>query len=300
MPPPTERILPYLRWSEKPSHDQAFLHLGHRRLSILDLSACGHQPMCDDDEKYWITYNGEIYNYVELKKELVALGHRFHSESDTEVVLAAYKQWKENCVQKFNGMWSFCIYDSEKNRCFASRDRLGVKPFYFSNTSQCFAFASEQKAFVKSGLVAGNPREELVSDYLLNSRMEFTTDNFFEGIEELFPGHNLVYDLGNEKINIYSYFRITDIFSQANESLGEIELIEKIRFAIDESVRLRLRSDVEVGTCLSGGIDSSALAVTMQRFNKTPISCFTAVFRGQSNNEERYADLVAQKISAKH
>ena len=129
-----------------------YCFLGHRRLSIIDLSETGHQPMCDNTGKIWITFNGEIYNYIELKDTLNKKGHTFKSESDTEVVIAAYKEWGTDCVNQFNGMWAFCIYDKEKQFCFASRDRFGVKPFYYFADSHQFTFASEIKTLWASGV----------------------------------------------------------------------------------------------------------------------------------------------------
>ncbi|WP_317897912.1 asparagine synthase (glutamine-hydrolyzing) [Aurantibacillus circumpalustris] len=277
-----------------------FLAFAHRRLSIIDLSDSGHQPMCNSNSKNWITYNGEIYNYLELREELKQLGHSFISESDTEVVLAAYQEWGFDCVKRFNGMWAFCIYDTEKKICFASRDRLGVKPFYYVNNKQVFSFASEQKAFIKSGLVPFKINRKALHEYLVNDLLESEPANFFEGVFELSPGTNLVYDLNTRSLKTYSYYHLKDHVNLKNDSLNENELIEKIKTTFENSVKLRLRSDVEVGTCLSGGIDSSALAVTMAEITKQPIHCFTSVFRSETFNEEHFADLVAKRIHAKH
>ena len=276
----------------------AFLAFGHRRLSIIDLSEGGHQPMCTNDSKLWIVFNGEIYNYLELKKELIGLGYSFLTHSDTEVILVAYKCWGFDCVKKFNGMWAFCIYDAEKQLCFASRDRLGVKPFYYINNANYFSFASEQKAFVKSNLIKAKINEKALHDYLINGLIEAETDNFFDGVEELFPGENLVYSIKNKKVTTNKYYEIK--LNNENDRLSEKELIEKIKNKLYNSVRLRLRSDVEVGTCLSGGIDSSVLSGIMHAVLGKEIFCFTSVFRNQPFNEEKYADMVAKNIRAKH
>lgn len=135
------------------NHSDFTLGLAHRRLSIIDVTEAGHQPMCDENRNYWISFNGEIYNYVELRQQLKNEGFSFYSNSDTEVLIKAYQHWGEACVERFNGMWAFCIYDVEKQILLCSRDRLGVKPLYYVNTPQLFAFASEQKAFIKSGLL---------------------------------------------------------------------------------------------------------------------------------------------------
>lgn len=282
------------------SNRNSFLAFGHRRLSIIDLSETGHQPMCIKDSDLWITYNGEIYNYIEIKSELKNLGYTFYTESDTEVVLTAYKHWGQHCVEKFNGMWAFCIYDVKQQICFASRDRFGVKPFYYINSNSFFSFASEQKAFIKSGLISAKINDKALHNYLINDLIENETDNFFEGITELFPGNNLVYDLKTKQISIRNYYNLKNNINLSNDSLSETELIEKINYTFENAVKLRLRSDVEVGTCLSGGIDSSALAVTMAHFTNKPVHCFTAIFKNESINEEAFADSVSQKINGKH
>ncbi|MEO6301643.1 MAG: hypothetical protein ABIP51_00595, partial [Bacteroidia bacterium] len=229
------------------ANPNSFLAFGHRRLSIIDLSETGHQPMCNGDSKSWITFNGEIYNYIELREELKKAGHTFISESDTEVILAAYKQWGFNCVERFNGMWAFCIYDSEKQICFASRDRFGVKPFYYIDQKDLFAFASEQKAFIKSDLIAARINDGALHNYLINGLLETTASNFFEGITELMPGHSLVYNIKTAEIKTSTYYNLTDNINLANDDLSEKDLIEKITSTFENSVKLRLRSDVEVG-----------------------------------------------------
>lgn len=278
----------------------SFLAFGHRRLSIIDLSDTGHQPMCNKEGKTWMTYNGEIYNYIEIKEELKKLGHTFISESDTEVILQAYKVWGTACVERFNGMWAFCIYDSEKQICFASRDRFGVKPFYYVNNKDLFSFASEQKAFIKAGLIRPKINPNALHNYLVNGLLETNTNNFFEGINELMPGNNLVYDIKTSGIKTITYYNLTEHITLKNDHLSEKELIERVSYSFENSIKLRLRSDVEVGTCLSGGIDSSALAVSISEITNQPLYCFTSVFRNNPINEEHFANIVAEKINAKH
>ncbi|MBA3680596.1 MAG: asparagine synthase (glutamine-hydrolyzing) [Bacteroidetes bacterium] len=284
----------------KTGDQNSFLAFGHRRLSIIDLSETGHQPMCNRDGKTWIVFNGEIYNYIEVREDLKKLGHTFISESDTEVILQAYKEWGTACVERFNGMWAFCIYDSEKQVCFASRDRFGVKPFYYINNNTIFSFASEQKAFVRAGLIVPKINSNALHNYLINGLLETYADNFFEGLNELMPGNNLVFDIKKQEVKISTYYNLTDHITLKNDKLSEKELVEKVTYAFENSVRLRLRSDVEVGTCLSGGIDSSALAVSISEITGQPLYCFTSVFRNNPINEEHFADTVAKKINAKH
>lgn len=297
----TRRDLAYTPQKELSSDAQSStLAFAHRRLSIIDLSESGHQPMCDPSGKIWITFNGEIYNYLELRTELKKLGHHFISESDTEVVIHAYQEWGTECVNRFNGMWAFCIYDQHKQLCFASRDRLGVKPFYYLNTKHFLAFASEQKAFVKAGLLKPAMDQKALHNYLTNGLLENEEQNFFEGLTELWPGSNLIYDLQKKTISTQRYYDLKTQSNLENDHLSESALIEKIKRSFENAVKIRLRSDVEVGTCLSGGIDSSALAVTMAGFSDQAVHCFTSVFRNQSINEEHFADAVASKIQAKY
>jgi asparagine synthase (glutamine-hydrolysing) len=282
------------------SRPNCFLAFAHRRLAIIDLSETGHQPMCTEHTDLWITFNGEIYNYLELREELKQLGRRFVSESDTEVILQAYQQWGFECVNRFNGMWGFCIYDRTKKICFASRDRLGVKPFYYVNNAAVFAFASEQKALVKAGLASSTIHEKALHSYLVNGLLENEAQNFFADITELWPGCNLIYNLSTRETRIHPYYHLENHIHHTNDDLSEKELIEKIAHTFENSVKLRLRSDVEVGTCLSGGIDSSALAITIAEITEQPFYCFTSVFKGQAFNEEHFADAVARKIHARH
>lgn len=289
--------IPKINYSASPKYFAAF---AHRRLAIIDLNATGHQPMCDVDVNVWITYNGEIYNYKEVKIELQKLGHIFVSESDTEVIINAYKQWGLNCVNHFNGMWAFCLYDKTKNTFFASRDRLGVKPFYYINNTTFFAFASEQKAFVKSNLVKATFNQKALHNYLLNDELENQSANFFEGINELMPGENIVYDYNTGSLTISTYFNKEQLPNYTNNKLSNAELVDLIKKELFNAITLRLRSDVEVGTCLSGGLDSSVIAGVMAQSVTKPINCFTSVFNDGAINEEQFADLVSKKINAKH
>lgn len=276
------------------------LALAHRRLSIIDLSDTGHQPMALSDGTWWITYNGEIYNYLELKKELESEGIQFVSTSDTEVVLQAYKTWGADCLEKFNGMWSFCIYNSERQELFCSRDRFGVKPFYYVDNANVFAFASEQKAFVKSGLIKAEMNEKALHNYLINNRMEPEENNFFEGVKELWPGHYLTYNLKSQELNTYRYFKLEPDYDYETDLQSNEELIEQIREKLINAVNLRLRSDVPVGSCLSGGVDSSVLAALMSKDKSKPVYFFTSVFKNKEGDESYFADLMAKHVNGIH
>lgn len=268
--------------------------LGHRRLAIIDLSEDGAQPMRDKRYPIWITYNGEIYNYLELRAELQALGFVFHTASDTEVLLAAYVCWGEKCLDKFNGMWSFAIHDERDNTLFCARDRFGVKPFYYVDSPTEFAFGSEIRQLLP--LVERRIAEDdLVSDFLVCGLTDHTNRTFFKGIEKLPPGHWLRVDVSTGQIDVARYYLLSPEPTKANDS----DASHSLRILLDDATRLRLRSDVRVGTCLSGGLDSSTVAtLAAKRYTLNSNEAFfaiTAVSQQASNNEERYAADVATK-----
>ncbi len=267
----------------------------HRRLSIIDLSESGHQPMCDISSNYWITFNGEIFNYLELKKELTLKGHTFLTQTDTEVVLASYKEWGTDCLQKFNGMWAFALYDKTKQLVFCARDRVGVKPFYFINTNTSFAFASEQKAFLKSGLLKFEVNEPQQIDFLINAKLETTEQSLFKGIYELKPAHYLLYHLKSTDFEIKEYY---DISTQTKIQKTESEIINDIETKLKHAIALRLRSDVEIGSCLSGGLDSSIIAGIIKNLQpNTNLKLFTAVFPSETFDESSYAKQVSNFVN---
>ena len=269
--------------------------LGHRRLSILDISAAGHQPMCDVSKRYWIVFNGEIYNYKEVKAELLFLGHTFFSHCDTEVIIQSYIAWGKDCVLKFNGMWSFAIYDTTEKSFFCSRDRFGVKPFYYFISCEYFAFASELKALVSLPFIEKKINEKAVFDYLVLGQTELEPEGFFKNILELEPAHNLFLKDGKvikEKYYTLPYNPKEEAFSEKKK----LEYVDQVSFLIYEAVKLRLRSDVPVGACLSGGIDSSALVCTANNLRKgiNPFHVFTSVFPGSSVDESFWAKKVVE------
>lgn len=231
--------------------------LGHRRLAILDLSSDGHQPMHYLD-KYVITYNGEIYNYLEIRDELMRDGFRFHSKTDTEVILAAYDKWGFDCVKKFNGMWAFSLFDREKNLLFCSRDRFGVKPFYYSDDEDTFVFGSEIKQVIcnRHGRIFANVNS--VRDFLVEGYSEHTEETFFEGVFSLPPGNNLIYSIEHHTFSREKYYLLEE--DKSLSLFGEEAAAARFLENFKRSINYRLRSDVKVGTCLSGGLDSSSVA----------------------------------------
>lgn len=267
----------------------------HRRLSIIDLTESGHQPMCDTSANYWITFNGEVYNYIEIKEELKSKGHVFVTQTDTEVVLEAYKEWGVDCLQKFNGMFAFALLDKKNNQVFCARDRVGVKPFYYSNTNNAFAFASEYKAFIKSKLVAFEINEVQQFDFIVNGNLENTEQSLFNGIYELKPSHYLVYNLSSHSFQVTNYYALpTALIALTSES----QIMELIEDKLVNAIKLRLRSDVEVGSCLSGGLDSTIIAGIVKYLQPDKqMKLFTAVFPNESFDETNYAKLASSHVN---
>jgi len=266
--------------------------LGHRRLAIIDLTDDGAQPMRHSQYPIWITYNGEIYNYLELRTELQALGHTFHTASDTEVLLAAYVHWGDECLERFNGMWAFAIHDERSNILFCARDRFGVKPFYYANTDELFAFGSEIRQLLPLvGRAVAD--DEMVNDFLVCGLSDHTNRTFFRGIEKLPPGHILRVHVATGKVERERYYSLV---ARPGKD-GAKPAAELVHDILDDAVRLRLRSDVRVGTCLSGGLDSSSVAtLAAKRHAQDSDEAFyaiTAVSQQASNNEEKYAAEVA-------
>jgi len=267
--------------------------LGHRRLSILDLSPAGHQPMLYNHVR--IIFNGEIYNYIEIKDELKKSGYSFHTGTDTEVIAAAYIHWGEDCVNRFNGMWAFVIYDEDKQIFFCSRDRFGVKPFYYVNNSSIFAFGSEIKQLHVLGFHKVNLK--ILFDYLYISYQNHTADTFFKDVYQLEPSHNLIFDLKNNDILIKKYYTLELQKEVYNLNLESSEAYYED--AIRDAIILRLRSDVKVGTCLSGGLDSSFIAsVAAENYHQTSNNQFTSITAKSAdalNDETEYAKMVIEK-----
>lgn len=271
--------------------------LGHRRLSILDLSATGHQPMQSHCKRYVIVYNGEVYNYQELRYELELNGQRFTGSSDTEVILAAYIFWGKKCVSHFNGMFSFVIYDSgtisEPKRLFFARDRVGKKPFYYQYNANGFAFASELKA-----LDTSEGMDLFALNYYLALGYVPADLCIAKGIAKLPPAHAGEYMLDTGKCHTWRYW-LLPAYAPVTDVCIE-DLIDEAETLLQDSVRLRLRSDVPVGVLLSGGLDSSLIAACAARATSGPIKTFTISFPGTRYDESQYANVVAQHFATEH
>jgi asparagine synthase (glutamine-hydrolysing) len=233
--------------------------LGNRRLAILDLSELGNMPMQSDDGTLTVTYNGEIYNYRELRAELETLGHRFRTGTDTEVLLNSYQQWGEGCVSRFNGMWSFGLWDQRNKSLFCARDRFGVKPFYYAVSGGCFFFGSEIKQLIYGANLPRVANARVVYHFLEQFLFDYSRETFFENIFQLPGGHTLTLQLrGSLDIVTRKYWELA-IHPEEAGARKEEEICEEFRDRWETAVRLRLRSDVPVGSSLSGGIDSSAV-----------------------------------------
>jgi asparagine synthase (glutamine-hydrolysing) len=268
--------------------------LANRRLAILDLSPAGHMPMCDGD--LCITYNGEIYNYVELRDELSRHGHRFRTSSDTEVLLKAYRQWGLSFLTRLNGMFAFALWDSSRNRLVMARDRFGEKPFYYTEASALgsFAFASEIKALLKYPHLSRNVNDAAIFRYLVLGQVDGDEQTFFANVQQLRPAHALVWEDG--KIRTERYWDIdADKLIHYNEPR---DYGEHFRDLFLDAVRLRLRSDVAVGTSLSGGLDSSSVVCAVQSVwngsGPNPQCTFSARYAEGETDEGQFIQAVVE------
>jgi asparagine synthase (glutamine-hydrolysing) len=256
--------------------------LAHRRLAIVDLSPGGHQPMCDPGLGSWITFNGEIYNWIELRAELESAGDRFHTGSDIEVMLAAYRHWGEDCLSHLNGMFAFALWDVRRRVLFCARDRFGVKPFFYQWDGETFAFASEPKALVLTQPAPIVARAAAIRDLLALDWVDHGTATFFEGVEQLAPGHALT--LSETGFSLRKWWGLDPARRAPG---GPADWTTRFTELFTDAVALRLRADVEVGSCLSGGIDSSAVVTTAARLRSEPIHTFTCAYDEGARWDER-------------
>jgi len=268
--------------------------LGHRRLSIIDVQG-GAQPIGNEDGTLQIVFNGEIYNFVELRKELEAGGHRFKTRSDTEVIIHAYEQWGRDCVCRFNGMFAFALWDSRRREVFLARDHLGIKPLYYIDVNGRVLFASEIKALLQD---PDCPREvdiEALAE-LFTFRYVPSPKTLFKGIRKLPPAHRMTISARGIEVE-----RFWEWVPRLRENYDETELIEKYQALLEDAVRLQLRSDVPLGLFLSSGIDSGALLAIMSKYSSGPVQAFTIGFEGgEKTNEVEDAKALATMFGADH
>jgi asparagine synthase (glutamine-hydrolysing) len=272
------------------------LGLGHTRLKIIDLSEDSNQPMLSDCGRYVLIYNGEIYNYRELRDELIQLGFHFTTSGDTEVLLKSYQAWGRDAFRRFNGMWAFVIFDKADNKLIGCRDRFGIKPLYYAQDAKGFYFASEIRSLLKMG-VSREANLHLTHDFLLTGMADHSQETFFNKIHCLKPGSLFEFNIRSNDFTSANYY---DLDSEIHASTQDPhDFLEKFEFLLTDSVHLRMRADVEVGTCLSGGLDSSSVASLASRWlnqsdHSQRLTAFTAVSTDPRNDESSYANAVAQ------
>lgn len=244
--------------------------LGHRRLSIIDLSKDGHQPFVSPDGRFVLIYNGEIYNYIELRDEL-GKQYSFRTETDTEVLLASYIVWGEKCLQKFNGMFAFAIWDTREKKLFCARDRLGIKPFFYLLKNNTFYFASEIKGLLSLGIRC-DPNEQVIFDYLYHGFYDHSDDTFFADIRKMPAGNFLVWKSGSAHLN--SYWDLAEQ-SPRHEGLNDKKIRERFKEIIADAIKIRFRSDVPIGINLSSGLDSNSLLYYSKKIFDKDIATFS-------------------------
>ena len=272
---------------------------GHRRLSILDLSPAGHQPMLEEDDLS-LTYNGEIFNYLEVKAELQQAGYIFQTATDTEVILKAWKEWGTAALHKFNGMFAFVLLDTKTQKLYAVRDRFGVKPLYYTDTSAYTAFASEVKQLRVLPHYTFKLNEQITYDYLRYGMLDHTVETFEEGIFQLAPGHYMEVDLQTYKQDIHRWYHLTP----RSWSGTDEEATTQFAGLLKDSVRLRMRSDVAVGSALSGGLDSSTILSLMrevlkeEQLKEHPIKTITSCSTDKRYDEWEFAEESIKQVHA--
>lgn len=278
--------------------DSKNLALGHTRLSIIDLSNHAHQPMCE--EKYSLVFNGEIYNYKEIREELKKLGYMFTTSSDTEVVLKSYMEWKEKCVSHFRGMFSFCIYDKEKEELFLARDRFGIKPLIYTFLDEQFLFSSELKPFLESNIVTKQLSHKAISDYFRYGSVK-QPRTMLEGVYYLLPGHSMKVKL-DKSYEIVKYYDYVVESKKIPKIENYDEAVKTVREELEIATSYHMVADVEVGAFLSGGVDSTAVVAMMKKYSNKQINTFSLGFKHKTNVEDEtdIATRSAKYLGCKH
>jgi len=270
---------------------------GHRRLSIIDLSNHANQPMTSNDGKVTLVFNGEIYNYKELREDLVSKGYQFKNESDTEVLLYSYYEYGIECIQRFIGMFAFAIHDLRYEKSYIVRDRLGVKPLYYCTNEGILTFSSEIKSILKLVDLNRKINIDAISSYF-SFRYPILDDTFFEGVHSVPPAHYI--EISRESFALREYWNLACKFKEQKVDKGEKYYIEGIKELLQSSVQYRMLSDVPFGAFLSGGVDSSIVTAIMANNSPEPIKTFVVGFDSPNYNEFEYADQVANKFNTSH
>lgn len=273
------------------------LGLGFVRLSILDLTTSGHQPMHSFDKKYVVVFNGEIFNYLELREELKLKGYSFTTDTDTEVLINAYIEWGEYCQHKFNGMWAFSIYDKEKGTLFISRDRYGIKPLYYFEDDEKFAFASEIPSLLE--VLPNKPlaNHQAIFDFLVFNRTDQNQETFFKDIYKLQHGYSMSINL-KSRVDISTHKQWYNLKAEIGKRNNNRLTVDEFKTLFEDAIKIRLRSDVPIGVCLSGGLDSSAIVSTLiKEFDKKDLNTFSAVYeKGQFGDETEFIKLYEAEL----
>lgn len=269
--------------------------LGHRRLSILDLTAAGHQPMTEPLSNATIVFNGEIYNHIELRTELENIGHQFIGHSDTEVLLHALNEWGEQALSRLNGMWSFAYWQPEKQQLLLARDRFGVKPLYYRQGAEGLAFSSEPKALIALFPEHRAVSEQTLLDFLSNNVLYARGESFYEGIHVMPPAHYAIYDASTKKLCLSRYW---DYPQSADVTLSAEEAVRQFDELFTDAVRLRLRSDVPVGLTLSGGLDSTGVLAAATPYSVKSLICFTSIYGDGELGELSWAKIATDAVHA--
>lgn len=284
-------------------HDE-YAYLGHRRLSIIDLSEAGRQPLFSYDKRYVIVYNGELYNYRELRLQLQramqgaeSQPYFFTTQTDTEVILAAYMRWGRDCLQHFNGMFAFAIYDKQERSLFVARDRLGIKPLYYSWNGDTLLFASELRALARSGLIESKINADALPDYLRYQTVH-APQTILQDVNMLLPGHFLT--LQNNKLEVTAWWKPEHNINKESEGKSYKEICADVKNLFYAAVERRLVADVPFGAFLSGGIDSSAVVGAMTQVSSQKVKTFSVVFDESEFSEAQYSRLVAAKFNTDH
>jgi len=273
----------------------AHIGFGHRRLSIIDLTVASHQPLQSTDKRYILCYNGELYNYIELRATLTTLGHTFQSHGDAEVLLAAWEEWQDEALHRFEGMWAFALYDLKLDKLWLVRDPSGVKPLFYAQKGAVLIFASEPKALLASGLVPNTLNEKALYSFLIHGALDEAEGHLLQVVNELPAGNLLCYDRLSGSMASRNYHS-AHFKAGLKQEVALDNLTQDILKKLENAVRLRLRSDVKIGASLSGGLDSATLAVLAAQ--KLDLPLFTAVYEGYPENEAHYAKEVAKKLKA--
>ncbi len=278
---------------------KAIIGLGHRRLSILDLSRLGHQPMYSDDKQVIIILNGEIYNFKEIRSRLETRGYQFISNSDTEVIIKAYQEYGMECVHHFIGMFAFAIYDKRLQKIFLCRDRAGVKPLYYYFADGCLLFASELKAFHQYPVFKKEIDPKAVSLYLSYGYIK-EPYCIFKNTHKLSPGHYAILDIKSQQLQLHQYWNVLDYYNKPIIKIGEKEATDQLEKLLSSAFEYRMVSDVPVGVFLSGGYDSSLVTAILQKNSMNKIKTFTIGFKEDKYNEAVYAKEVAGYLGTDH